>query len=193
MLMEMPSEQERKNWWMKIYAYTSFQKSLHSCQLLLNSVTETTDDLYLPLALAVHAFYGRPFKKQQGVGKLSEDYIPPNWGGLHKALLIFRDKILVHTDAEIIQSANQPLHNVVYHNTSGQRWFSTGDPRPRLKYYHEIASYLPLLIQKVGAEIEAIHDRFASCIPSEEGHFQLHVSGAVLFSTYVEPPETLRF
>ena len=156
-------------------------------------MTATTDALYLPLAVATHAFYGRPFKEQRGVGRLSKDYIPDDWRGIHQCLITFRDQLLIHTDAESITQAGRPLHDVVYHNVGSERCFSTSDPRPRLDYYRDVSRYLPRLIQKVKKDIDAIQDRFSQSIPTSEGHYQLNLVGGDLFSLYEPPEDTLTF
>ena len=64
--MRMPSVKERKNWWLKAYAFTSFEMSLSFCHQLLQYVDSTHHELYLSLSIAIHVFYGRPFKGNSG-------------------------------------------------------------------------------------------------------------------------------
>ena len=191
--MSMPTERERKHWWLLAYAHTSFEKSLDACRLLVAQVASTDDDLYLPLAVAVHALYGRPFKSQRGVGKLPNDYIPDDWQGVHQALITFRDQLLLHTDASTIKQAGRPLHDVVYHNIESERLFSTSDPRPRLDHYRFVSGYLPRLIQRVRRDLERIHERFGDCMPRSEGHYLLNLTGEPLFTVYESPDENIHF
>src|SRR5215213_4585844 len=100
----------------------------------MTSVQETTDPLYLPLCISMHALYGRPFKMQNTGEKLSEEYVRPNFEAMHLCLITLRDKLLVHTDGDQISAAGRPLHGIVYRNFGVNRPFSTNDRRPRLDY-----------------------------------------------------------
>ena len=150
----------------------------------------TGHELYLPLSTAIHVFYGRPFKYQRGIGKLDDNFIPDQFMGIHKCLITFRDKIIVHTDAETVKEAGRPLLDLVYH---GRSFFSTSDPRPGLVYYKHIANYLPVIINKVHDEIEKIHDRFNNLLPKSEDDYLLNLEGDVLFTPYEPPSNRITF
>ena len=191
--MSKPTVAERKNWWLMVYAHTSFEKSLDTCLLLLRHVTSTRDDLYLPLAVAIYAFYGRPFKMQRGIGKLPANYIPKERNGIHDILIMFRDQLLVHTDAIDVRQAGRPLHDVVYHQLGQRNWFSTSDPRPEVNFYRKVARYLQELLEKVKADIDKIHERYGYMVPSIDGHHQLSITEGELFTAHNPPANTLKF
>jgi len=191
--MKTPNLEDRKNWWLKVYACTSFRTSLSFCRQLLKSVKSTRHELYLPLSIAIHAFYGRPFKRQKGIGKLGEDFVPCKFKGIHKCLITFRDNVLVHTDAETTKEVGRPFHDIVYHIRHNGNSFSTSDPRPDLDYYDCVSKYLPVMIDKIQGEIEQNHDNFDELLPSSEGDYLFNIDGDKLFTTYQPPPKKLTF
>lgn len=188
-----PTLEERKDWWVKIYAKTSFEHSLRTCQLLLTQVTSNKEPLFFPLAVAIHAFYGRPFLRQFGAGNLEKDYVPEEGRLMHDQLMTLRCKFLVHTDANPIKQAGRPLHDVVYKNDGSSRTYIANDVCPRLEYIREVARYLPVLIEKVKSDIDDIHRRFGDLVPTAEGEYRLNLADDALFSPYEQPDNTLKF
>ena len=191
--MQMPRLEERKNWWLKAYAHASFKKSLSCCEQLLKYVDSTLHDLYVPLSVTIHVFYGRPFKRQEGIGKLEQDFVPCQFSGTHRCLITFRDKILCHTDAGEVEEAGRPLHDLVYHRIRSDVVFSTSDPRPDLDFYKEVSKYLLVMIDKVRKEIDLIYGKFNELLPSSDGDYLLNVKGDKLFTPYQPPPNKLTF
>jgi hypothetical protein len=48
---------------------------------------------------AILTLYGQPFHNNQGIGKLDEAIIPPQYLNLHNELMQYRDKIHAHRDS----------------------------------------------------------------------------------------------
>jgi len=191
--MNIPSTEDRKNWWLKAYACISFKKSLESCNLLLKTVDSTLHELYLPLSIAIHALYGRPFKFQRGVGKLPNEYVPDKYKGIHKALITFRDKVFIHSDADDTEEIGRPFHDIVYHIKHNHNFFTTSDPRPDLDHYKHISEYLPVIIYKVETEIEQNKDKYFSLIPNTKGDYLFNIDGDDLFTVYKPQSNKLKF
>lgn len=191
--MKTPSIEERKNWWLKAYAYTSFEKSLESCNQFLRFVDSTSHELYLSLSIAIHTLYGRPFKFQKGIGKLQGDFVPDEYKGIHNCLITFRDKVLVHSDSDITKEVGKPFHDLVYHVKRDYSFFSTSDPRPNLDYYKSVSKYLPIIIRKVKTEIDQNKDKFDVLLPDSEGDYLFNIEGDKLFTIYKPQPNKLKF
>ena len=150
----------------------------------------------------MHAFYGRPFKKIQGISakkkgdigpELPADFVPDEFAGLHEAIIAFRDKILVHTDANDVPEAGRPLHDVVYTVHPFSDEFSTNDPRPTLDHYECAAVLLKKLREKAFSKIESFHGRFAHLVPRMTGNYLFNLTGLPLFTTYQEPSRIITF
>lgn len=191
--MNIPTLEERKNWWLKAYAFCSFKQALISCNQLLEYVNSTSHNLYLPLSIAIHVLYGRPFAYQNGVGKLEKNFIPDNYKGIHNCLITFRDKVFAHSDADATKELGQPFLDVVYHIKRDYNFFSTSDPRPNLNYYQKVSEYLPIVIGKVKNEIDQNKEKFNTLLPNLEGDYLFNLTGDQLFTIYKPPPITIKF
>ena len=85
--MEEPTIDERKRWWLLCYGVTAMDKVMRSCDLIVERCQRDADPLFPPLAMTVHIYYARPFKRNRGVNSLPESIVPADHLGIHRWLL----------------------------------------------------------------------------------------------------------
>jgi hypothetical protein len=190
-----PSTEERKQWWLLCYAYTSMEKAIRCCELIEILCPDNRHALFSPLMLSVHAYYSRPFQRNKGAGKLSEDLVPKRRTKVHRWLLHFRNCVLIHTDAEESEIAGRPMHDVVYSLSDTGREFSTSDPLPRAESYADAKKHCVAMARIFRASILAFEEHFSHLLPAEMGHFLLSLKDSEsLFIPHVVPvSDTLHY
>lgn len=163
------------------------EKAIRSCQLIQNLCPDNRHPIFEPLAVAVHTYYARPFKNSKGVGRLSDEMIPPEKIGIHHWLEHFRDSVLTHTDADHTDSANRPMHDVVYFVDSDGRGFSTSSPLPQVDAYRDAEKHCDAMSNIFLSKIKEFEQRFPNLMPFTEGNFLMTLDN----STELFTPHTL--
>ena len=125
---------------MTLYAIQSFNFSLQACKDLLK-LRDQWDSTYPSLVIAIHGFYGRPFKVQRGVSTkekmcIDPKVVPPKFSGMHKFLIDLRDKVLLHNDADELPAMGEPINRVRLSVTPSGREFHSA-----AHFFHSIETY----------------------------------------------------
>jgi hypothetical protein len=90
-----------------------FFETKQLCDFILREKINPGHPLHASLMTALHILYGRPFKQQRAEAKLSEEIIPPEFMETHNGLILMRDKIYAHTDADGPKTANKEILNKI--------------------------------------------------------------------------------
>jgi len=133
------------------------------------------DPLFLPLAVAVHSFYARPFMDNKGVGRLDKSLVPPTATGIHDWLMKFRCRAYCHTDTTNIEDTDEPWNDVVYEIESGIREITTKTPYARVEAYVDAIAHFGVMERIFSLQIHALNESYAKCIPTETGHYELRI------------------
>jgi hypothetical protein len=119
-------------------------KAVHQgCLELVPSGLSETSPLYFPVVAGLICLYGKPFKYNEGVGKLPIEMVPEEHLSLHDQLIVIRDKLYAHSDASVTVIADN-LH------FSGLRCFRGPDEGG---YYIERLHIAPEFFGKFMAEL----------------------------------------
>ena len=168
------------------------EKTIATCKLLVAICDTNLHPLFLPLAVAAHSFYARPFKDSRRVGKLSEDFLLPKQIGIHKWIMAFRDGVFSHIDASESKAAGRAMHDVVYSNDGEDQIFSTSDPLPRPSAYRKVSAQANLVRKMLVKRVNGFHDAHGDLIPDDDGHFLLSLSTVTpLFIPYTVPQQSI--
>lgn len=161
------------------------EKAIETCDLI-EAICDTNQHIaFYPLATAAHSFYGRPFKRSNGVGRLNADMIPPESNGIHQWLIHFRDGAYAHLDANHDDIAGRPMHDVVYSHGPDGNLLTTCDARAPLSAYKDARNHAKIIQAIFMDEIFYFHNRFLDMIPTTEGDFLLSLDSATdLFIPY---------
>ncbi len=185
---DRPSASDRKRWWLLCYAYTSMEKAIKCCQMIQIMCPNNSHPLFEPLILAIHAYYARPFKPNNVVGKLSKEMVPDGLVGIHDCLIHFRDGVFCHTDAGNSSAANRPMHDLVYSQHQSISEFSTSNPLPDIAAYSDFEAHCMAMAVIFRSKIIVFEKIYSHCLPTQEGDFlmTLHDS-ADLFIPHTLP------
>lgn len=96
----MKPTEDTQQFWLMLYAIDAFSNVLWACDYLLKHTPSVAGPMYRTLMTAVLTNYGRPFRRNYGVGKLSNSFVPPEFRDLHDQLIHERDKVHAHSDAQ---------------------------------------------------------------------------------------------
>lgn len=184
--MSPPDSDTRKRWWLLCYALTAMQKASHTAQQLISVCKSNRDPLFLPLAVAVHAFYARPFSDNRGVGRIGEDVVPPDRIGLHKWLMAFRMKAYCHTDSTKIHDFSEVWNDVVFEIDGGIKKINTKTPCAQVEDYIYAVEHCEVMDRVFFREIHQLNEIYRDLIPSDTGNYELRVDmpGEQLFIPY---------
>jgi hypothetical protein len=169
----LPDAETRKRWWLLCYGITSMQKATSTASILLSSCDSNLHPLFLPLAVATHAFYARPFKMSKGAGVIEKEFIPPESTGIHAWLIDFRDGAYSHTDALPRKEAERPLNDVVYEINNGIPHIATYSPSAQIEDYGKALRHFAAMEALFALEIASFHKRHLDFIPRGTGHYKL--------------------
>lgn len=94
--MKKAKPEDRREYWKLHAAALAFEKAGDVASRLLDM--EDNDDLFLPLMIALHALYARPFRHDKNQRRMEETLVPGKYQGAHEMALHLRDTIYAHHD-----------------------------------------------------------------------------------------------
>ena len=84
--------------WKAGYALISFQGARDACDYILTNQLQREDTIHYALVTAIAVLYARPFKHSKGIERLTSQFIPKKFQGLHDDLILIRDQSSAHVD-----------------------------------------------------------------------------------------------
>ena len=191
------SQQRRKDWWMTLYAVQSFNLSLPACKLLLK-LGDQASPYYPSLIISIHGYYGRPFKKQQGVSTskrgIEDRIIPIEFSGLHKFLIDFRDKVLLHNDGDDFPALEEPINLIrLAVRPRGNEFHSVAPFFHPIETYKIVPNLLEFLIEKFTLDHQRMEQEFSSLFPDTPGQYVLNLKQGLPFVPWDGGKETALF
>lgn len=164
--------------WKMFYAWESFRKVQQLCDYVLKQKIAEDHPAYYSLITSIYIFYGRPFHKSRGVGRLTDDIVPKEHMKLHKAMLTHRDSIYAHTDADGPDMGEDGLVNqvrIIVKKGIYQMALTQFKALPAA--LKDISTLCKALQTKTDYHIAKIRTRTLKLIPSADGEFFLNVRG----------------
>jgi hypothetical protein len=98
--VSMKPTEETKHFWLMFYAMESFSNVVWACDQLLKTPLDYPSLTHQSLITFILSNYGRPFHRNQGVGRIQASVVPCEYKALHDQLIHERDKIHAHSDAQ---------------------------------------------------------------------------------------------
>lgn len=151
------------------------QKASATAQQIGRLCESNRDALFLPLAVAVHSFYARPFMHNNGVGSIGREIVPAEASGIHSWLMKFRLKAYCHTDSTLAEDTDIPWNDVVYEIEDGIKRITTQTPTVQVENYVGAVPHFEVMATLFFREIHHFHEVYADWIPKERGHYELQV------------------
>src|SRR4051812_44208266 len=90
---------DRRLWWRMYHARHAFTTAADACDYMIKNEIGPGDELGQHLVTAACVNYSQPFKKSQGIEPLSDDFVPKSYCHLHQSIILMRDKMVAHSDA----------------------------------------------------------------------------------------------
>ncbi len=176
--------EDAKSLWKFFYARECFRQVETTVQQMLALKLDTHHAIYSPLLVAIFVLYGRPFKRANIVGKLSNDIVPKEHLELHESLIEQRDQLYAHTDAaghEIVDRGkiNQVrfLVTEVEKPNAIEREFRLFAPRLDARPIHisRVAQLCNILVRTADDQIRELEARNVLNIPMGPGEYTINV------------------
>lgn len=96
----MKPTKDTQLFWLMLYSMDAFSNVLWACDYLLKHTPHVAGPTHRTFLTAIITNYGRPFRRNNGVGRLDESIVPSEFRDLHRQLVSERDKVHAHTDAD---------------------------------------------------------------------------------------------
>jgi hypothetical protein len=96
--MKKAKPEHRRDYWKYHVAAHSFEQA-GDVAVRLQPLTDR-DPLFLPLMVALHVLYARPFQHEKETRRIAESLVPKELAPVHKMLIQMRDRIFAHHDKE---------------------------------------------------------------------------------------------
>jgi len=139
-----------------------------------------------------------PFKRQQGASTskrgIDEGNIPLEFSNLHRFLIDFRDKVLLHNDGDDFPALDEPINLVRLSVTPRGHEFHSAAP-----FFHPIETYqtvpklLESLIEKFTSKHQRMKQEFCSVFPDAPGEYALNLKEGLPFVPWHGGKETALF
>lgn len=173
MNIPIPDKATRERWWLLCYAVTSMQHASHTANQLVSFCKSNRDPLFLPLAVAAHTFYARPFSHSKGNGRLEEKLVPSDQFGLHQWLMAFRMKTYCHIDATNILDSDEVWNDVVFEIDGGIKRITTKATSAQVENYIHAIKHFDAMKQVFSCEINQLNELYRDLIPLKTGSYEL--------------------
>ncbi len=165
-------------------------KAISACDQIALNCRSRTYPLFEPLALAVHAYYSRPFGPNYGAGSLSEDLVPRDHLKFHKTMIELRSSSMVHTDATVKKSAGIPFNDVIYSIHGEHVEFSTRTAWLPIDDYKLAAEHCKVMTDIFTELLTGFYARYGRLFPATNGEFLLCIEdGQPIFVAGYSCPE----
>ena len=96
--MKKAKPEHRRDYWKYHVAAHSFEQAADAA-VRLQPLTDG-DPLSLPLMVALHVLYARPFQHEKRTRRIAELLVPKELAPVHKMLIKMRDRIFAHHDKD---------------------------------------------------------------------------------------------
>jgi hypothetical protein len=184
--------EDAKQFWLMFEAKEAFKAVHQGCLELVRSGLGEDSPLYFPLIAGLICLYGKPFKFNEGVGKLPIEMVPKELLDLHNDLIIIRDRLYAHSDATVTETVAK-RHSGFGELRSFRGPHKAGYYIQRLQIAPEFFSKFMAVLadrmrEKTNDYVDKLGKKFAPHVPHRPGEFLLNIKDkeGPLF-TEVEP------
>jgi hypothetical protein len=166
----------RRLLWKWLFALASFELAERSIDAVLDKPLTEKDLLYAPLTSAALVFYARPFTSSRSAGRLQDSIVPERHRKLHRFVMLARNKIVAHSDADhFLHDVNLPLNQAIYHvNDKGGRFRNTNNTI-KSEYLFELVTLMDRLSDLGKEYVNGFRLKYAEEFPIDNGSYLLHI------------------
>lgn len=169
-------ENRRKDIWQMLYALDCFQNVEKVCEHILERNIVNGNPMYHSLLTAAYVIYGRPFKKNYGIGKLDESFVPKSLIDKHKEIIKHRDKIFSHTDVNgKWEEEDLSLNQVELVVENGRCQWRIRAIQAEPEFVRSMMDLSKDLARKADARIQDLNQRIGKYVPKRNGVYKLNL------------------
>jgi hypothetical protein len=180
---------DRQKLWLMCHAQMAFITVKEACLHIITKDLKYGDALFYPLFTSIVVNYARSFKRSNLVGKLVEEMVPAKHSLIHKQTLLFRDKLIAHTDGDGPQDQWGRVNEVRYQVGEQGLIVNTTEfhfNRGQIKGILELSN---ILLDKIAYHIRKIERKHLNKVPKSQGEYVLNIDPAI--DEYFVPAETV--
>jgi hypothetical protein len=169
---------EREKEFGLLQAREAFKQSIRISAYAINNNIANQHELFLPLAVAAHVIYARPFLKNYGFGKLEDILVPVGHQDTHKRVLAYRHKVFAHRQLKEQKKGEKKAtvldYHAVYLCIRGNQAFTTvAEQHPQPGCFRDIYTLSRVLLEKVRYHSLTFFKRHMRLMPREQGTYKL--------------------
>lgn len=174
--------EDAKALWKLVYANHCFKHVKGVCSYILDQKIDCDHPIYYALIVSIYVLYGKPFKRSNVVGKLSEAIVPVKHRDLHQHLLRCRDQLYVHADAKGFQlpdlgEVNQVRFLALLNERAHKIEVSTFSTefKTRLPLLPDVMDLCQTLDEKTEYHIGKLQKRHVKKLPRSAGEYAINI------------------
>ncbi len=167
---------DRIEFWKFQHASVTFGQVKDVCDVILKEKIGPAHSLHIPLMIALHTLYGRPFKQRKDV-RISEQIVPKELKDVHDSLITSRDKVHAHADVDGPRTAaDNSLNKVAIFIRDSNVRCATTMIFPREIQIEKIRSLVNALSQKTQYHAEKVWKRNIKKEFVRDGDYEVNLS-----------------
>jgi hypothetical protein len=113
--------------------------------------------IYYPLVAAIYTLYARPFSRSKIIGRWTKQVVPKKHLDLHEQMMLMRNQLIAHSDAETLLSVSDMSGNHVRIRRSGDRLeIANFQVKPELSVITRIRDLANALLSKIDAQLDSL-------------------------------------
>jgi hypothetical protein len=177
--MDTNALEDRKKLWLMCHAQMAFLSVKEASDHIIKHNLKFGDTLFSPLFTSIVVNYARSFKKSNLVGKIVEDLVPAQHLNLHHHLILFRDKLVAHTDGDGLADKYGKVNEVRYHVAKSSVSVSSTQFHLTTEQIKETQKLTEILIEKIAYHIDKIERKHRDKIPKLRGDYILNIDPVI--------------
>lgn len=187
-----PPESDFLTLWKMGYAQESFKYVRTICDFITQHQLDRHSPLHHPLCAAIVVFYARPFKKSNVIGSIPATMVPKAHRYLHDQMLMMRDQVAAHTDADAVNHGlgGLPANNVrVIIKDDGTRLLGIYELKFSPEGISQIRDLVKTLITKTTYHLQRRWQKLGRKVPVAPGEYLMDLK-TENFRKILKPQET---
>ena len=150
------------------------------CEQLIQFKDNFENESYVPLTIAMHSLYARPFGANDGIAALKLNLVPKEFHQLHRDILAMRSKLYIHHDVakdSALKMSNNEIMIKAYIEKSGIKCdLGYATVLPNVNGLQKIYSLILIIRKKISIQLQEIQSLFNDEIAlMPDGRYQIDI------------------
>jgi hypothetical protein len=163
----------RRELWAWYYGMRAFMHCQACCEHILKEKLDDPHPLFYPLSVGATINYGRPFRKSYGMPTLGEEIVPARYSVVHEMVMLIRDRLHAHTDADRTAYPGQITVDVLLGVTATHREFKLVEAIIKPKAFENLNGLCKILVDKTSYHMDKLYKRYQKELPIDIGEYRI--------------------